>query len=61
VILRDRIYSALPGVLNTSMMSPRNRLYFKVGSFKCINLSLYGIFLKFITSLIALFGFFQAL
>jgi len=24
-------------------MSPRNRLYFKVGSFKCISLSLYGI------------------
>ena len=27
-------------VLNTSIMSPRNRLYFKVGSFKCISLSL---------------------
>jgi len=35
-------------------MSIHNRLYFKVGSLKCISLSLYGIFLKFITSLVAL-------
>jgi len=41
-------------------MSPRNRLYFKVGSFKCITLPLCGIFFKFITSLVALFGFFSS-
>jgi len=48
-------------ILNTSIMSLRNRLYFKVGSFKCINLSLCGILYKFIANLIAVFGFFQAL
>jgi len=40
--------------------SPRNHLYFKVGSFKCISLSLYGIFLKFVTSLVALFWIFSS-
>ena len=42
-------------------MSPHSHLYFKVGSFKCISLSLYGIFFKFITSLVAVFfGFFSS-
>ena len=31
-------------IINTSIMSPHNHLYFKVGNFKCISLSLYGIF-----------------
>jgi len=40
-------------------MSPHSLLYFKVGSFKCISLSLYGIFLKLITSLVALLWIFS--
>ena len=36
-------------------MSPRNRLYFKVGSLSCRNLSVYGNFLKDIINFVALF------
>ena len=36
-------------------MSPRNRLYFKVGNLRCRNLSRYGNFLKDIISFVALF------
>ena len=40
-------------------MSPRNRLYFRVGKFKWINLSLYGLSFSLIISLVALFWIFS--
>jgi len=46
-------------ILNTSIVSPCSRLYFKGGRFKCIRLSLYGNFFKFITILVALFWIFS--
>jgi len=36
-------------------MSPRNRVYFRVGKFKWISLSLYGLFFSLIMSFVALF------
>jgi len=35
---------ALCVILNTSVISPRNRLYFGIGSFKCVSLCLSGIY-----------------
>jgi len=42
-------------ILYTSIMSPRNRLYFKVCKFNCSKRSLYGNFLSDITNFVALF------
>ena len=35
------------------------RLNFNVGNFKCISLSLYGVFLRLIVSLVAFLNFFS--
>ena len=42
-------------ILKTSIISPRNRLYFKVGSLSCRNLSGYGNLFKDIINFVALF------
>jgi len=46
-------------ILYTSIMSPRNRLYFKVCTFNCNKRSLHGNFLSDITNFVALFWTFS--
>ena len=47
--------------LKTSIISPCMRPNFNVGNFKCTILSLYGLFLRLIISLVALFWIFSVL
>ena len=45
-------------ILKTSIMSPRKSVYFRVGKFKWISLSLYGLYFSLIMSFMALFWIF---
>ena len=47
-------YATVMYNLYTSIMSPRNRLYFKVCKFNCNKRSLYGNYLSDITNFVAL-------